>query len=114
MNEFNTERPHEALNMQCPAEVYKPSRREYTGLAEPSYPFADKTVTVTHCGRICLHRKKINLSTVFAGQTVGIKEVEEHVWLVSFMRYDLGYIDLEEKTLQPLDNPFGPRVSPMS
>jgi hypothetical protein len=31
-------------------------------------------------------------------------------WLVSFMDYDLGYIDLEEKTLQPLDNPFGPKV----
>jgi len=26
------------------------------------------------------------------------------------MQYDLGYIDLEEKTLQPLDNPFGPKV----
>jgi hypothetical protein len=30
------------------------------------------------------------------------------------MHYDLGYIDLEQKTLQPLDNPFGPRLSPMS
>ena len=40
----------------------------------------------------------------------GIKEVEEGIWLVSFMEYDLGYIDLEEKTLQPLDNPFGPKV----
>lgn len=29
-------------------------------------------------------------------------------------RYDLGYFDLEQKTLQPLDNPFGTRVSPMS
>jgi hypothetical protein len=38
------------------------------------------------------------------------KEVDEGIWLVSFMDYDLGYIDLEEKTLQPLDNPFGPRV----
>jgi hypothetical protein len=56
---------------------------------------------------------KINLSTVFAGQAVGIKEVEEGIWLVSFMDYDLGYIDLEEKTLQPLDNPFGPKVLPM-
>jgi hypothetical protein len=53
------------------------------------------------------------LSTVFAGQAVGIKEVEEGIWLVSFMDYDLGYIDLEEKTLQPLDNPFGPKVLPM-
>jgi hypothetical protein len=43
-------------------------------------------------------------------QTVGIKEVEEGIWLVSFMNYDLGYVDLEEKTLQPLANPFGPKV----
>ena len=67
-------------------------------------------IVVTHCGRICLGRKKINFSTVFAGQAVGIKEVDDGIWLVSFMDYDLGYIDLEEKTLQPLDNPFGPRV----
>lgn len=45
-------------------------------------------------------------ATVFAGQTLGIKEVEDNVWLVSFMEYDLGYIDLEEKSLQPLENPF--------
>ncbi len=54
------------------------------------------------------------LSTVLAGQAVGIKEVDDGIWLVSFMDYDLGYIDLEEKTLQPLDNPFGPRLLPMS
>ena len=77
------------------------------------YPFHDKTSHVTCCGRICLHRKKINLSTVFAGQAVGIKEVEEGIWLVSFMNYDLGYVDLEERTLQPLENPFGPKVLPM-
>ena len=41
---------------------------------------------------------------------VVIEEVEEGIWLVSFMHYDLGYIDLEEKTLQPLDNPFGPKL----
>ena len=37
--------------------------------------------------------------------------VDDGIWLVSFMEYDLGYIDLEEKTLQPLNNPFGPKVS---
>ena len=83
------------------------------GLPELEYPFHDSTIHVTNCGRICLHRKKVNLSTVFAGQAVGIKEVEEGIWLVSFMDYDLGYIDLEEKTLQPLDNPFGPKVLPV-
>lgn len=41
------------------------------------------------------------------------KEVDEGIWIVSFMHYDLGFIDLEQKTLQPVDNPFGIRVSPM-
>lgn len=107
VEEFNRERPHEALAMKCPAEVYTASPRPYNGLPQPHYPFHDRTVTVTSCGRICLHRKKINLSRSLAGQAVGIREVESGIWLVSFMSYDLGYIDLEEKTLQPLENPFG-------
>jgi transposase InsO family protein len=109
--EFNTERPHEALAMKCPAEVYSASTRPYNGLPDVSYPFHDRDVLVTACGRICLHRKKINISTVLAGQRLGIKEVDEGIWIVSFMCYDLGYIDLEQRTLQPLDNPFGPRLS---
>jgi transposase InsO family protein len=112
--EFNTERPHEALAMKCPAEVYSASTRPYNGLPDVRYPFHDRDVLVTACGRICLHRKKINISTVLAGQRLGIKEVDEGIWIVSFMCYDLGYIDLEQRTLQPLDNPFGPRLSPMS
>jgi transposase InsO family protein len=114
VEEFNTERPHEALAMKRPAEVYTPSPRPYRGLPEISYPFHDREILVTACGRICLHRKKINFSTVFAGQTVGIKEVDDAIWLVSFMHYDLGYFDLEQRTLQPLDSPFGPGLSPMS
>jgi transposase InsO family protein len=114
LEEFNNERPHEALDMKCPGELYSPSTRPYAGLPEPHYPFHDKTVLVTSCGRLCLYRKKINLSTCLAGQAVGIKEVDDGIWLVSFMDYDLGYIDLEEKTLQPLENPFGPKVLPMS
>jgi transposase InsO family protein len=114
VEEFNNERPHEALGMKRPAEIYRPSARDYRGMRELSYPFHDRTILVTYCGRICIFKKKINLSTSLAGQAVGIKEVDDGIWLVSFMDYDLGYIDLEEKTLQPLDNPFGPRVEAMS
>ena len=114
VHEFNVERPHEAIAMKCPAELYTPSRRPYQGLPNLQYPFHDRDVLVTACGRICLHRKKINISTVLAGQRLGIKEVDEGIWLVTFIDYDLGYIDLEQRTLQPLDNPFGPRLSPMS
>ena len=61
-----------------------------------------------------MQRKKINVSHVLAGQKLGLKEVDDGIWLVSFMRYDLGYIDLEQRTLQTIDNPFGTRLSPMS
>ena len=102
VHEFNTERPHEALGMHTPAQVYRASPRPYPGLPELSYPLHDRDVLVTACGRICMHRKKLNISTVLAGHKLGIKEVDEGIWLVSFMHYDLGFIDLEQKTLQPL------------
>lgn len=100
--------------MKPPAEAYVASARPYEGLPELTYPFHDRDVLVTACGRLCLHRKRINISHVLAGQKLGIKEVDDGIWLVSFMHYDLGYFDLEQKTLQPLDNPFGTRLSPMS
>jgi putative transposase len=111
---YNNERPHQALNMQYPAQHYQPSPRQYQGLPGLDYPFHDKAVTVTTCGRICFNRQKINLSQVFAGQTVGVKQTEDRIWLVSFMDYDLGYFDDETCRLEPLANPFGPKVLPMS
>jgi transposase InsO family protein len=114
VREFNAERPHEALAMKCPAELYTASPRPYQGLPDLQYPFHDRDILVTACGRICMHKKKINLSSVLAGQRLGLKEVDDGIWLVSFMTYDLGYIDLEQKTLQTIDNPFGTRLSPMS
>jgi hypothetical protein len=78
------------------------------------YPFHDRTVTITTCGRICIGRRKINLSQVFAGQNVGIKEVAEKIWLVSFMHYDLGFFDHEAGRVECAPNPFGAKVLPMS
>ena len=60
------------------------------------------------------HKRATVRLHLLAGQRLGIKEVDEGIWLVSFIDYDLGYIDLEQRTLQPVDNPFGPRLSPMS
>jgi putative transposase len=51
---------------------------------------------------------------VFAVQTVGVKQTEDRIWLVSFMDYDLGYFDDQTYRLEPLANPFGPKVLPMS
>jgi transposase InsO family protein len=96
---------HERMHRTLKAETTRPAGAN---------PFHDRDIIVTTCGRICMMRKKINISHVLAGQKLGIKEVDDGIWLVSFMRYDLGYIDLEQSTLQTIDNPFGTRLSPMS
>jgi putative transposase len=113
IDDYNRERPHQALGMRYPAELYAPSARPYRGLEELQYPFHDHSHVVTRCGRICFDNRKINLSTVFAGQTVGVKQVADQVWLVSFMHYDLGFFDNECCRVEAAENPFGVKVLPM-
>jgi hypothetical protein len=48
------------------------------------------TLTVTACGRSCFQGRKVNLSHAFAGQNVGVTQVEDRFWLVSVMQCDLG------------------------
>jgi len=45
---------------------------------------------------------------------VGIKEVSDRIWLVTFIHYNLGFFDHEQCRLEPVDNPFEPKVLPMS
>ncbi|HJS78503.1 MAG TPA: integrase core domain-containing protein [Burkholderiales bacterium] len=111
---YNNERPHQALGMRYPAELYRPSARQYHGLGDLDYPFHDRTITVTQCGRLCMGSRKINLSTVFAGQNVGVRQLSDKIWLVSFMHHDLGFFDDETSRLEPVVNPFETRVLPMS
>jgi putative transposase len=109
---YNQERPHQALGMKVPAHFYVRLPRVYRGLEELAYPFHDQTIAVTRCGRICFKGRKVNLSHVLAGQNVGVTQVVEHIWLVTFMHYDLGYFD-ETCKLEPIENPFGPKVLPI-
>src|SRR5262245_28206827 len=59
---YNQEPPHQALGGAYPAEICTPSARPYEPPQDPNYPFHDRTVRVTRCGRICLGNRKINLS----------------------------------------------------
>ena len=52
------ERPHEALDMKCPAQMYQPSKRVYLGLLDNDYPLHDRVIVVTRCGRICLEKNQ--------------------------------------------------------
>jgi putative transposase len=109
---YNHERPHQALAMKVPADVYARSPRLYRGLEDLTYPFHDATITVTRCGRICFKGRKVNLSHALAGQNIGVTQVGDRLWLVTFMQYDLGYFDSETCRLEPIENPFGPKLLP--
>jgi len=108
IRDYNQERPHQALGGAYPAEIYTPSARRYEPPQDPEYPFHDRTIRVTRCGRICLGNRKINLSTALAEQLVGIREVDDQVWQVSFLEYDLGYFDPDQDRVEPGPNPFAP------
>jgi putative transposase len=55
--------------MKCPAKVYQPSARPYTGSPDIDYPLGEKT---SHPSRPHLSRQeKLNFSRAFAGQAVG-------------------------------------------
>jgi putative transposase len=77
------------------------------------FPFTTKSLSSPIADASVWGTKKINFGPVFAGQAVGLKEVHDDIWLVTFMDYDLRYFDLETRVLEPLDNPFGPRLLPM-
>jgi putative transposase len=100
--QYNRERPHQALGMNVPADVYARSPRVYRGLEDLTYAFHDQTIAVTRCGRICFQGRKVNVSHVFAGQNIGVTQVGERIWLVTFMHDDLGYFDDETCRLEPI------------
>jgi putative transposase len=110
-DEFNCERPHQALNMKCPNDVYQKSPRSYQGLPDITYPGFDKTLLISNCGRICIGRQiKVHISKAFANQPIGLKQVDAGIWQVDFMSYTLGYFDEESRKFAPNDDPFSLRL----
>jgi len=105
--EYNYERPHQSLDMKCPGEVYEKSPRQYKGLSDITYPGFDKTLLISNCGRVCMRGGKIHVSKAFANQPVGLNEVEDNIWEVRFMDYELGYFDEFSRKFSPKDDPFG-------
>lgn len=95
--EFNTERPHEALAMKRPAELYTSSSRSLPArLPEPQYPTHDDVVTVAQNGFIKLpgRRGRPYLSEALAGQPIGIQELDDGRWLATFIDLDLGFFEI--------------------
>jgi hypothetical protein len=96
-SEYGTEWPHEALTMRCRGGVYSAAPRRSHDPPEIAPPLDDRNVIGAAGGRICLHRKRVNIATVLTGRKLGVKEVDEGIWLVSFLDYGFDYIDPEQK-----------------
>ncbi len=105
LHRFNEERPHQALDMRTPASQYAPSTRSIRVLRNWNIRSTTGPPVITTCGRICYQRRKINVSQVFAGQKVGVKQVDEHIWLVTFMDYDLDISTMRPVELEPMTIP---------
>jgi transposase InsO family protein len=94
VEEFNKERPHEALAMKRPAQVYRVSPRKLPPvLPELEYPQHDDTLAVDRAGYVCHRRRRAYLSAALAYLTVGVREEIDGRWLVTFAKLDLGHID---------------------
>jgi len=98
IDEYNNERPHEALGQRPPTTLYTSSVRPFPNrLPEPEYPFHDDVLTVSKGGHVRLGRRRRDpqffLANALRGQRVGVREVDDGVWLISFVSLDLGHFD---------------------
>jgi transposase InsO family protein len=110
VEEFNTQRPHEALNMKRPAELYAESIKKHpVFLSDPDYSTHDDVLRVSAKGLIHLPgRRQVHLATALAGQLVGIREEGDDRWLVSFLHIDLGHVEPHCNRFTPITLPSPP------
>jgi putative transposase len=101
--EFNQQRPHEALDMKCPAQVYRRSQRSYAGQPEDlEYPAMD-TRKVGHHGTIKWRGTLLFVTSSLAGWSVGLKPLangQQELW---FGRLLLGWLDPTTESFQRAD-----------
>jgi len=105
LREYNEERPHEALGQKPPATCFSSSERRYEHTTEPSYPLHDCVRRVSPSGHISTgnRERKVFLSSALARQLVGLREIDDGLWLVSLADLDLGLLDVRDRRFIPAD-----------
>jgi transposase InsO family protein/transposase-like protein len=107
-HEYNCERPHEALCQKTPASVYQPSPRTYP-IRLPPVEYDDDVVVkrVRHSGELYWKGRFIHLSKVLAKEPVALKQVDDHLWRISFSFYPIGVFNELIGTVSPLKTTRG-------
>ena len=104
---YNDERPHEALGDRPPATAYAKSERLMPkDVPEPTYPLHDLTKRLCKSGGLWFGspRHHYRLGRVLAQEMVGLREVQDGRWLVTFAGLDLGHIDLGKRKFEPMES----------
>jgi putative transposase len=92
--EYNQERPHEALGMQTPAACYQTSPRAYPARVwEPEYDSALQVRRVQVHGEFYWKHQPVFLSEVLYGERIGLLPAEEHGYPIFFGRFPLAHFD---------------------
>jgi len=100
--EFNQVRPHEALGMKTPKEVYVPSHRKYTGQTpEIDYPSDYEVRKVSNLGFIKYNNQSFFITSALKEYMVGLKTVDTHRLAVYFTQVLLGILDLNTLSFSP-------------
>jgi transposase InsO family protein len=100
--EYNTERSHEALDRQTPADCYTASVRPYPAKLPPiEYPAGVTVRTVRHNGQIKWQGHLLYLSEILAQDPVGLSEIDEGLWEVRYRFHLLGVLDARNRTINP-------------
>jgi putative transposase len=100
--EYNQQRPHEALNMQTPAAVYEPSPRCYPArVPEPEYPATMLVRTVHHQGQIRWKKHELFLSEVLWGERIGLLPMNERWYTIYFAQFPIARFDSRQLRILP-------------
>ena len=100
VEEYNWERPHEALGQIPPGDLYEPSSRPYPGKVREMEYAEDRQVRyVKRSGEISWKNRHWYLSEALAGERVGLEEIEGPYWQISFGDLILGKLDMDKKVV---------------
>ena len=93
-NEYNYERPHEALGQRTPGTLYTPSPRPYPArLPQPEYDSSLLVRRVYPHGQFFWKGKDIFISKVLAGEDIGLEQLDDRYWCVLFSTFPIAYFD---------------------
>ena len=101
INIYNNIRPHAALEGKSPSEIYMPSQINYPKKIKEVDYGADKTVRkVRYNGEIKFANREYYVGKVLKGETVGLKQFEEDVWIIYFYHLNIGMINTRKLLIE--------------